>query len=135
MKYLGIDYGARKFGIAISDELGMFAAPKETLHVKSLDEALMKIQLLCQAEKIEEIILGLPGGFQGVDSPQTLKVKAFATQLKTTTKLPVIFWDETYSTKQAESGARGRKRENSDSEAARIILQEFLDNNSENLIN
>jgi len=124
---LGVDHGTAKIGLAISDELGMFAAPLPTLRVKTKKEAYEGVLFIAKDLKAEKIVVGVPSGWQDNDSPQTKKVKKFVKQLQTKTNLMIDTWDESYSTQKAEKGARGRKRANSDSEAARIILQEYLD--------
>jgi len=69
----------------------------------------------------------MPSGWQSIDSPQTTAVRDFIALLKTKTSLPIHEWDETYSTKIAEKNISGKQKKNSDSYAAQIILQEYLD--------
>lgn len=125
MKYLGIDYGDSKTGVAVSDELGMFATPVEVIRTRNQDVLIRRLTELSEEHKTTEIVVGLPIGLKG-ESRQTAKVKAFAEDL-TKHGFTVHFWDESYSTKKAEKGARGRKRKEADMEAARIILQEYLE--------
>ncbi|MCA9383768.1 Holliday junction resolvase RuvX [Candidatus Dojkabacteria bacterium] len=127
MIILSIDHGTRKLGLAVSDETGFIAAPLPTLRVKNQKEAIEGITQIADDVRAEMLIIGLPSGWEGKDSEQTTLVKDFAEMVKKATGLDYKFWDESYSSKQAEFGARGRKRANSDSEAARIILQEYLD--------
>lgn len=127
MKSLGIDFGERKIGLAISDELGMIATPHSVLRVKNTSSAISTINKKVQSEGIEQIVIGVPSGYLNIDSPQTNKTREFIKQLQLIVEVPVHEWDESYSTQKAEKGARGRKRKYSDSEAARIILQEYLD--------
>ena len=127
MIILGIDHGTRKLGLAVSDETGFIAAPLPTLRVKNRAEAIEGIVQIADDIRAQLLLIGLPSGWEGNDSQQTKLVKDFAELIKKATGLEYKFWDESYSSKQAEKGARGRKRANSDSEAARIILQEYLD--------
>lgn len=127
MIILGIDYGSKKVGLAYSDETELIAAPLPTLFIKTDADAINGLKSLVLKTKFAKIVLGVPSGWQNVDSPQTEKVKKFAELLRQELLMDVEYWDESYSTQRAEAGARGRKRANSDSEAARIILQEFLD--------
>ncbi|KXK25792.1 MAG: putative Holliday junction resolvase [candidate division WS6 bacterium OLB20] len=124
MKYLGIDYGDSKTGVAVSDDGGSFAAPLTVIRTKNRSVLLKRLQELAEEHSAVAFVLGLPGGYGG-DSPQTKIVRQFGEELSSLGQ--VHYWDETYSTLRAETGARGRKRKNADSEAARIILQEFLD--------
>jgi len=125
VKYLAIDYGDSKTGVAISDELGMFAAPLTVIRTKNSDVLLKRLQELKQEHDTNQIVVGLPVGLKG-ESRQTQKVRDFAALLEEQ-GFVVSYWDESYSTKKAEHGARGRKRKEADMEAARIILQEFLE--------
>ena len=131
MTLLGIDFGRKKIGLAYSDETELVAAPLETLRVNNLDEAVAKIKEVKAKLQAGKIILGFPTSVIGVESPEMRLIKKFAVALEQALKLEVKLWDETYSSKRAEFGARGRKRANSDSEAARIILQEYLDDQNE----
>ncbi|MBW7953401.1 MAG: Holliday junction resolvase RuvX [Candidatus Dojkabacteria bacterium] len=131
MTYLSIDYGLSKTGIAVSDEYGIVAKALETIKAKDKSKLLRTLKELISKYKIEVIVLGLPVGYYG-DTEQTTLTRGFAEELSKETGLKVILWDESYSSKKAELGARSRKRENSDSEAARIILQEYLDSTDKN---
>src|SRR3989344_3110457 len=110
MIILGMDFGLKKIGLAYSDETELVAAPYKTRYIKDIDDALTFLIQLKQQIKLE---------------------KQIQINLQEKLKIPVEFWDETYSTKIAEYQARGRKRANADSEAARIILQEYLDYQNE----
>lgn len=120
---LAIDHGEKNIGLAVSDETGFIAAALPYIKAKTRLEAIEGILFVANDIKAEQLLLGLPTGHEGVDSPQTKKVRDFAEELKHHTDLPVTFWDETYSTKLAEK----LNKANSHSEAARIILQEYLD--------
>jgi putative Holliday junction resolvase len=134
MIILGIDYGSRKVGLAYSDETELIAAPLSTIFVKNDADLIAQIKTLALKKKFAKIVLGIPSGWQNVDSPQTANVKRFAELLRKEMLMSVEFWDESYSSQRAEAGARGKKRANSDSEAARIILQEYLDYQHEQTI-
>ena len=89
---------------------------------KTIDEEILKV---IEARNIEQIIMGLPGLQR--ENEITKKIKAFADHIKNLALKDVIFWDESYSSKNAESGLRGKRRKTSDSRAARLVLQEYLD--------
>jgi putative holliday junction resolvase len=127
MKILAIDHGTKKIGLAVSDETLLIAAPLDTIRPKSIDEALQTLAKIVEFHQISEIIIGIPYLSDQSDNPQSLIIKNFANKLQEYVGLNISFWDESFSSQIAEKGARKRKRKNSDSEAARIILQEYLD--------
>lgn len=123
MKFLGIDFGLRKIGLAISD--GELASPYITLEIRNFKEGVSKVLELVEKEGFEIIVVGLPEGKIG----QT--VLGF---IKTLRKngLEVIEADETLSTQTAlkemiEQGISKKQRKMNDSAAAAIILQNWLD--------
>lgn len=121
MKILAIDHGTKNIGLAISDELEITARPLPQL--KNSDSALHNIAELCVKEKIEKIVIGLPTGAVIKNSKQEKIVKEFAKDLFEITMLPILLWDESYSSQNA----RKKTKKNIDSESAKIILQEYLD--------
>ncbi|HEX9805048.1 MAG TPA: Holliday junction resolvase RuvX [Candidatus Dojkabacteria bacterium] len=128
---LAIDYGKRKIGLALSDEDKIFAAPLPMMLVKSDDEAVEGIITIMQsAGFVESILLGLPLGFDFKPTQMSRIVKKFAEKLKKKidTEIKIAFTNEVLTSKQAEQGRSKKfKKEKSDSEAARIFLQEYLD--------
>ncbi|HMQ02164.1 MAG TPA: Holliday junction resolvase RuvX [Candidatus Doudnabacteria bacterium] len=121
MKTLGIDFGTKRIGLAISDELGMLA---RELVIWSPDEFWQQITGLITAEQVERIVVGLPLNMSGEETAKTEEVKAFAAKLKKQFTLPVVFADERLSSTMAEQIAGTSKQ--IDSLAAQIILQNFL---------
>lgn len=122
MKYLGIDFGLKKIGLAISE--GELASPHSVLHVKTRNEAVEKIENLVKKEGIDQIVVGLPDS--GVRSA-VLKVVA-----KLRLAIPVETADETLSSKHAtekmlELRIKKEKRMEEDAYSAAIILQDYLD--------
>lgn len=126
MRFLGLDYGKKRIGIALSDEEGKIAFPHKVFYNK--DRVLMQIKSLAEKEKIFKIIIGLPTPFAGGDNLQTLEVKNFANKLKEKIKLPVDFENEILTSKLAH---RGSTKEKIDASAAAIILQSYLDKQSQ----
>lgn len=125
MKILGIDYGRRKLGLAISE--GYLSEPWKVLRVEHLDEALKKITQIIKDEKIEKVVIGVSEGEMGRES------KDFGMNLQQELEIQVDTHDETLSTQDAvrlaiEAGM-GRKKRNEmeDAFAASIILQDYLD--------
>ena len=99
-RILGIDYGEKRVGVAVSDEAAEFAFPLEVLvNDKNIFEKLKKI---CQEKEIKEIVLGLPLDFQGRPTHATEGAEKFKIKLEQKLNLPVIFEDEVLTTKAAE---------------------------------
>ncbi|MBN2016363.1 Holliday junction resolvase RuvX [Candidatus Dojkabacteria bacterium] len=129
MKYLGIDYGEKRIGLAISDETGIIAMAISALKVKSLADAVSKIHRIVRTQNIDIVVVGLPLGSKNEETQQSIQTRYFARTLESTNGAEVEFWNEAFSTVQARQYER-RKRNNPkniDSESARIILQEYLD--------
>lgn len=125
MKFLGIDFGLRRIGLAVSD--GELSSPYKTLEVRNLKDGISQVLEVIEKEGFEIVIVGLPEGKIG----QT--VLGFIKSLRKN-GLEVIEADETLSSKQAlenmiEQGVSKKKRGMNDSAAAAIILQNWLDEN------
>lgn len=130
---MGIDYGEKRIGIALSDPLFTFAYPFNTLQN---DESFLScLSKIIVEKKIIKIILGLPSsGFKssGELAKKVIKLKA---EIEKENKIDVVLWDEEYSSviakeKIVESGykkSKRRKKDLLDRHAAAVILQEFLD--------
>ena len=125
MRYLGIDYGKKRVGIAISDPGGRIAFPHTTLFRGQMSVVTTKIRMILDGERISKIIVGLPIGLGGNDTEETREVRKFADELKKTTPLPIEFENEMFTSRMAKSA--GVKKERLDASAAAIILQSYLD--------
>ena|SRR3989339_1013507 len=126
--YLGIDFGERKIGVAISE--GYFAKPYLVISANSLDAQIAKIKNLCELEKITTIVVGFP--VQDPQSVMAARIHTFLSHLKKAIQLPVILQDETLSSKEAlakmiAAGKKKKARRQDDAAAAAIILQNYLD--------
>jgi len=123
MRYLGIDYGQKRVGLALSDTEGLLGMPFKTIENKDLIKNLKKI---IKEENITVIVLGLPLNLKMEETAQTKIVLAFKTDLKKQIKDVVIELENEFLTSvQAEKwGATG---ENIDSSSAAIILQSYID--------
>lgn len=132
MRILGIDPGEVRVGIAISDPRGVVAVPVG-VYQRSEDGNPDSLARLAQAENVEMIVVGLPLSLDGSIGPQARRARRFARAIETASGLPVVFWDERFTTQQAgramiEAGAsRKRRRSAADATAATILLQEYLD--------
>lgn len=131
MKYLGVDYGEKRIGIAVSDEYGIIARAAQTLKVNSLAEAVSKVQRLARSHAVKRIVVGLPLGPNREETQQSIQTRYFANALKNTNGFDVEFWNEAFTTIQASLKVVGKSKKKKlatiDSEAARILLQEYLD--------
>ena len=123
MKYLGIDYGDKRVGVAVSDPQGQIAFPKTTLFN---NQWLWKnLESLLAEEKISLVVVGLPLGADGNDTKQTVEVRNFAEGLKKITRIPIEFENEMFTTRLVEKA--GIKKRHADESAAALILQSYLD--------
>lgn len=122
MKYLGIDYGTRRVGVAISDDEGSFAFPKA---IFGTAEAIDGIVALCKSDGIGAIVIGESLASNEATNDLVPIVNSFKAKLTIATELPIFFEREGYSTVEAHryQTAAG----NRDDSAAAIILQRFLD--------
>jgi len=133
LRILGLDYGERRIGVAVCDELGITAQGLPTLIRRTQKHDLEVLNRWIQQYSIEKIVIGYPLRLDGSEGIQCEKVKRFALLLEKKFLLPVMKWPETLSTKEAEeilisSGIRWRKRkEKVDRLAACLILQSYLD--------
>lgn len=125
MRYLGIDYGTKRVGIALSDQGGQIAFPKKT--IANWDEARLQeeIKSIIDQEKVAEVVVGLPISLDGRETEITSRVRRFAEELESALELPVHLENEMLTTRMVEQA--GIKREHVDEAAAALILQSYLD--------
>jgi len=137
MRVAGLDFGAVRVGLALSDELGLLAHPRSHLSGKDRKRLLKQLCELAREEEVERFVVGLPVRLDGSEGIAARTVRAFAGQLAQASQLPVIFLDERLTTKQAQGMFRSRgireqqSRERIDSAAATLILQTWLDSQRE----
>ncbi len=127
-RLMALDVGSRRTGVAVSDELGLYAHPRAALKggARALQAAL---PALVAAEQIDEVIVGLPLTLAGEDSAQTTATRALVERLRALLTIPVTIWDERLSSVEAARYVPGeRHRDGSlDSAAAAVLLQAVLD--------
>lgn len=130
-RILAVDYGTAKLGFAISDETKTIAGKLPQFFIKNKDEAIEAILLVLKSNvDTEKVLFGLPIGIDYKPTQMSEEVKKFVEKLRPQVpdNVEISFTFEVLSTKQAEQGKKKRfKQEKSDSEAARIFLQEYLD--------
>lgn len=124
MRYLGIDYGSKKIGLAVSDEGGSFAFPFLIFKNLSKEDSVEKIIEIIKDKKIEAIVIGESLNLKGEENKILKDAKSFAEKLKEVTGLEIAFEKEWFSTIEAR---RFQDRHDADDSAAAIILQRFLD--------
>jgi len=123
MIILCIDYGSRHIGLAISDEREIVAARLPSLTIKRPNDLIDGLQNLRANIVFEKILFGLPA-----EGENKTKIEEIAKIVRENLDIAVEFWNEDYSSKRAEKGTSKKfKKEKSHSEAARIILQEYLE--------
>lgn len=124
MKVIGIDYGEKRIGLAISDESQTFA---RELSILSPKEFWQLIQQIITENEITQIVLGWPLNMSGEETEKTREVASFKLQVESEIHLPVAIIDERLTSQMAEHLPGGKK--NIDSLAAQILLQNYLDKN------
>lgn len=133
MRVLCVDYGDKRTGLAISDELGMIASPLPTYKMKSMRLAIDHVASLAAEKGAMEIVVGLPLNMDGSESFRSSKTRAFAAVLERVSGLKVVLVDERLTSAEAEEilkeGGENylRRAELVDSMAARLILESYLE--------
>ena len=136
MRILGLDFGSKTVGVAISDPLGITAQGVEIIRRKDenkLRQTLARIEAIIQEYEVEKIVLGLPKMMNDTSGERVDKTMEFKEHLSRRTGLPIIMWDERLTTVAADKAmmAAGIRRENRkdyvDMIAAQLILQGYLD--------
>jgi putative Holliday junction resolvase len=122
-----------RVGVAVADELGLLAHPRETLDGRDEGKLLAALSALVRDEGIERVVVGLPLDMKGHEGDAAKRVRALADRIERATGVPVELWDERLSTVQAKraldaSAVKGRRqRERIDAAAAVTILQAWMD--------
>ncbi|KJZ24148.1 Holliday junction resolvase RuvX [Epibacterium sp. DP7N7-1] len=130
---VGLDFGEKTIGVAVSDRIGAVATPLETIRRKKFTLDSNRLLEIISGRDINGIILGLPRNMDGSEGPRCQSTRAFARNLSRVTDLPIGFWDERLSTVAAERAlleadtSRKRRAEVIDHVAASYILQGALD--------
>ncbi|MEK7650838.1 MAG: Holliday junction resolvase RuvX [Patescibacteria group bacterium] len=130
MRYLGIDYGAQRVGLALSDESGKIAFPESILNNRK--DLVEKIANLCGQKKVGKIVLGESLNYQRQDNQIMKEIREFKKDLETKTNLEIILepeWLTSMLAKRALDGQAnsGKKMARMDDSAAALILQTYLD--------
>lgn len=132
-RILSVDYGARRIGLAVSDPLGITAQGLPTMLRKNKRTDLAYLKTVLDTYQVAEIVVGLPLRLSGAESASTEKAREFAEMLQKNFSLPIHFWDERFTSVEAnrvlrESEMSIQKRgEAVDRLSAVLILQAFLE--------
>ncbi len=124
---LAVDYGTKFIGLAISDETKQIATTLPTIRVPRGRTPLAALQRELGKFQLDTIVLGLPRGLDNKPTTISKAVEQFGAELHKHSNIDVAYWNETYSSQQAEQVKIRKGSNNSHSHAARIILQEYLD--------
>lgn len=133
-RLLGLDVGAKRIGLAVSDALGITAQGLPTLHRRNKRMDLAELDRVIREYAVGEIVVGYPLRLSGTPSAQTGHVTAFADQLRNKFGLPVHLWDERLTSAEANRLLREtdmsirRRGQVVDQMAAVLILQSFMEN-------
>lgn len=132
-RILGLDIGTKRMGVAISDTTHTIATGLKTIERTTQRETLLKLKEIIKEFEANKIIIGLPKDISGGLSPQAKLIKRYAEELKKETDVEIIFWDERYTTAQAEKFliascvSRKKRKKVIDKISAVLILQSYLD--------
>ena len=132
---LGIDFGTKRVGLALSDRSNMIASPYKTLNYVSEKDLITQLETIISKNDIEILVLGLPINMKGKDTVQTIKVRNFK-EILSALRIPIVYEDERLSSVSAinslmlQNVKTGHNKPEIDKTAAAIILQQYLDKNS-----
>ena len=130
---LGLDLGTRTIGIATCDAGWRFATAGKTIERSKFTKDCGKLREIATARSVAGIVIGLPRNMDGTEGPRAQASRAYARNLSAALTLPVLLWDERWSTSSAESAmigqdmSRAKRAVRIDSHAAAIILQGAID--------
>lgn len=132
-RILALDYGTKRIGVALSDELGWTAQPLETFERRTLERDIAHIQDLVRTHEVGQVLLGLPLRLNGKEGPAVQAVHEFVARLGEALPVPIVTWDERMTTKAAEElliaadVSRKKRKGVVDRVAAAILLQSYLE--------
>ena len=132
-KYLGVDYGDKRTGLADCDPSGMLASGIGTISEGGMRKTAIKVAEIARERGVKKIVIGLPKNMDGTEGERAGVIKTFAELLSEECDVPIDFYDERMTTMVAyrflsESGTFGKKRKDAvDTLSAEIILQNYLD--------
>ncbi len=135
-RLLAIDYGEKRIGLALSDPLQIFAKPYKAIPNRDFAELVDFLCSLIREKDIERVIVGIPWNLDGTESDMTKETKEFLDRLRNALKIPVVGYDERYTTYDANEILREmglgwkQARTRVDALAACLILKKYMENNA-----
>lgn len=132
-RLLGVDYGSVRIGLAVSDPDRKIGSPLITYTRRKPAQDANFFRPLVEEEQIGQLVVGLPIHLDGREGQKAVEARAFGQWLAEITSLPIVFWDERFTTKEAESAlwsaglTHKRRKARRDQLAAQILLQAYLD--------
>jgi putative holliday junction resolvase len=132
-RLLGVDYGTVRVGLAVSDAGRSIASPLATYQRQTRDVDARHFRKLVDEEEVAAIVVGLPVHMSGAEGEKAREARAYGKWLAETTGVPVSFYDERFTSAQAEGFlmeaglTKKRRKERLDRVAAQILLQAYLD--------
>ena len=133
MRILGVDYGQKRIGVAVSDLLGITAQGLETIPNRGAKQMIADLVKICKDNQVKEIVIGLPINMNGSHGPKAEEILRLIPVIEKETGVVVTSWDERLTSRQAdrlmieEGLSRQRQKLNSDRLAATLILQSYLE--------
>lgn len=142
MRYLGIDYGEKRIGLALSDESGKFAFAHDVILNLGHGKVIKKIKKICDENNVGKIVLGKSFDFKNEPNPIMKKIEVFKKELEKGVNLEIVYEDETLTTAEAKQALRGERarppiankrvkktagKKLVDALSAAFILKSFLD--------
>ena len=129
---MGIDFGERRIGLAISDALGITAQGLPTLDTKKTKDIFTHLENIIKEKNVTKVVVGMPKNMNGTIGPKGMEVTEFMQELTKKTKIEVIPWDERLTSVQSlkamrEMGTKQKHKEVTDRISATLILQSYLD--------
>ena len=133
MRVLGVDFGHKRVGLALSDESGTIAQPLTYIDGGGVAAVSREVARIGEERQAGKIVVGVPLRLDGTSSEQTERTLGFIVELQRATTIPVVKWDERLTSAQAErvllegNVRRSKRKQNIDKLAAQIMLQSYLD--------
>jgi len=124
MRVLALDYGSARCGVALSDPTGTLATPLAVVERPATRKGFAALTALVREREVGRVVVGLPLGLSGADTPQTTEARAFAERLRDALAVPVDLYDERFTTTIAQRAGGTSAAE--DSRAAAVLLDDWL---------
>ena len=133
MRILGIDFGTKRIGVAVSDALGITAQGIETILHQNKAQVFRALAQVCAEYGVGEVVIGLPVNMNGSQGPKAKEILGLVPEMEKELGIPVRTWDERLTSREAgrlmiEQGlSREKQKTNSDRLAATLLLQNYLE--------